>query len=103
MEIDYRHALSAADARARLGLLGSYLSNKWGIKINWPDDDRATFSGKYLVVKIEGELRLVDQVVQFRGADPGMLWRKRAAEYIRSKLSRYLDPATAPADLPTGA
>lgn len=103
MEIDYRHALTAEDARARLGLLGAYLTNKWGIKIAWPDTDRAVFSGKYLVVKIEGELRLRDQVVQFRGQDPGFLWRKKAADYIQGKLSRYLDPATPPAELPTGA
>ncbi len=103
MEIDYRHVLSNEDARTRLSMLGAYLSNKWGIKIAWPDTDRATFSGKYLVVRIEGEIRLGDKVVQFRGQDPGFLWRKRAAEYIQGKLSRYLDPATAPADLPTGA
>ena len=103
MEIDYRHGLSPADARARLDVLSSYLTNKWGIKVNWADPQRATFSGKYLVVKIEGEITLRDQLVQFRGDDPGFLWRKRAAEYIKGKLSRYLDPSVQLADLPTGA
>jgi len=100
MEIDYKHELPADDARARLGALADYLGNKWGLKVAWADPERATFTGKYLVVKIKGELTLRDRVVQFRGDDPGFLWRKKAAEYITHKLARYLDPRTQLADLP---
>lgn len=100
MEIDYKHELPADDARARLGALGDYLANKWGIKVAWADAQRATFSGKYLVVKINGELTLRERSVSFRAEDPGFLWRKKAAEYIHYKLSRYLDPRTQLADLP---
>ena len=32
MEIDYRHSLEEADARARLHALGEYLDNRHGIQ-----------------------------------------------------------------------
>ena len=60
------------------------------------------FAGKYLVVKIDGELTLGDGHARFRGEDPGFLWRNRAKDYIQSKLAKYLDPKTvAVAALPT--
>ncbi|MEZ4365652.1 MAG: polyhydroxyalkanoic acid system family protein [Kofleriaceae bacterium] len=102
MEIDYKHGLPADDARARLEALADYLGNKWGIKIAWTAPERATFSGRYMVVKIQGELTLREQVVQFRGEDPGFLWRKKASEYITYKLKTYLDPQVQLADLPRG-
>jgi hypothetical protein len=36
------------------------------------------FNGKYLVVKIEGELSLGEGHARFKGEDPGFLWRNRA-------------------------
>ncbi len=102
MQIDYKHTLADDDARARLHVLGEYLHNRHGIKVAWLDPDRATFSGKYLVVKIDGELSAAPGLVKFRGHDPGFLWRKRATEYIEGKLNFYLDP-TKPLDtLPRG-
>ena len=92
MEIDHKHGLPVEDARARLQALGEYLHNRHGIKVTWQDADRARFSGKYLVVKIEGEMRLEPGHVRFRGEDPGFLWRKKATEYIQGKLTAYLDP-----------
>ncbi|MDQ3369538.1 MAG: polyhydroxyalkanoic acid system family protein [Myxococcota bacterium] len=100
MEIDFPYVLSEQDARARLEILGQYLNNKHGIKVSWLDADRARFSGKYLVVKIDGELSLKNGRAQFRGEDPGFLWRGRAKEYIESKLAKYLDPKVSSADLP---
>jgi hypothetical protein len=100
MEIDFPYTLSDQDARARLDLLGEYLVNRHGIKISWIDPSRARFSGKYLVVKIEGELTLGNGHAQFKGEDPGFLWRNRAKEYIKNKLATYLDPKTTAADLP---
>lgn len=102
MEIDYPYALSDQDALSRLQILGTYLSNRHGIKVTWVDDKRAKFNGKYLVVKIDGELTLDGGHARFRGEDPGFLWRNRAKDYIQNKLAAYLDPKTAQSSLPTG-
>jgi hypothetical protein len=101
MEIDYKYELSDQDARSRLDILGKYLASKHGIKVTWSDPNKARFSGKYLVVKIEGELSLASGLAQFRGEDPGFLWRGKAKEYIREKLEKYLDPKTPADQLPT--
>jgi hypothetical protein len=100
MEIDYRHSLADDEARARLQVLGEYLTNRHGIKVSWIDANRARFSGKYLVVKIEGELSMAAGIARFRGEDPGFLWRRKAVDYIEGKLAKYLDPKTPIADLP---
>jgi hypothetical protein len=102
MEIDFRHALPEAEATERLQALGDYLQNRHGIKVDWVDANRATFHGKYMVVKIDGELTRGPGIVRFRGKDPGFLWRKRAADYIEGKLKVYLDPATPIQELPRG-
>lgn len=99
MEINYKHELPAVDARARLEVLGEYLHNRHGIKVTW-DGDRARFAGKYLVVKIDGEMRVEGNQVSFRGEDPGFLWRKKATAYIEEKLKKYLDPKLKMSDLP---
>lgn len=101
MEIDFRYALSDQDARSRLEILGQYLANKHGIQVTWVDPTRARFAGKYLVVKIDGELTLGNGHAQFRGEDPGFLWRNRAKDYIQGKLAKYLDPKAEPSQLPT--
>lgn len=100
MEIDFQYGVSDQDARARLDVLGLYLQNRHGIKVTWVDEKRARFSGKYLMVKIEGELSLGNSHAQFKGEDPGFLLRARAKDYIQGKLAKYLDPKTALADLP---
>jgi hypothetical protein len=102
MEIDFQYALSDEEARARLELLGKYLVNRHGIKVTWLDESCAQFSGKYLVVRIHGELTMRAGRAQFKGEDPGFLWRGRAKDYIEGKLAKYLDPQTDPAQLPTG-
>ena len=102
MEIDFQYALSDEEARARLELLGMYLVNRHGIKVTWLEENRAQFSGKYLVVRIHGELTMRAGRAQFKGEDPGFLWRGRAKDYIEGKLAKYLDPQTDPAQLPIG-
>ncbi len=99
MEIDFQYVLSDTEAKTRLELLGQYLMNRHGIKVTWVDESRARFSGKYLLVKIEGELSLGNSHAQFKGEDPGFLLRARAKDYIQSKLAKYLDPKNAVADL----
>jgi hypothetical protein len=101
MEIDFPYELSDDEARARLDILAQYLSNRHGIKVTWPEPTKARFSGKYLIVRIEGDLTLGDGHARFRGEDPGFLWRKKATEYIKNKLETYLDPKAVPASLPT--
>lgn len=101
MKFDYPHTLDKEDARTRLLRLGDYLMNRHGIQVSW-SGDRGSFRGKYLVVQIEGELVLGDGVVHVTGKDPGFLWRKRAAEYLKSKLATYLDPSRPAEKLPTG-
>lgn len=100
MEIDFQYVLSDQDAKDRLDVLGQYLHNKHGIKVTWVDEKRARFSGKYLLVKIEGELSLGNSKAQFRGEDPGFLLRARAKDYIQGKLAKYLDPKVTLAELP---
>ena len=102
MEIDFPYSLSDQDARGRLDRLGQYLSNRHGIQVTWLDDTRARFHGKYLVVKIDGELTLGGGHARFKGEDPGLLWRNRAKNYIQGKLAKYLDPEIESAQLPTG-
>ena len=100
MEIDFQYVLSDEEAKDRLELLGQYLQNKHGIKVTWVDAQRARFSGKYLLVKIEGELSLGNSHAIFKGEDPGFLLRARAKDYIKGKLEKYLDPKNAVSDLP---
>lgn len=102
MEIEFPYAFSDQDALSRLQILGQYLTSRHGIDVTWIDASRARFSGKYLVVTINGELSIGSGRAHFKGEDPGFLWRKRASEYIRSKLATYLDPAVAVTDLPSG-
>jgi hypothetical protein len=101
MKFDHPYKLDKEDARARLVKLGEYLQNRHGIKVSW-SGDTGRFSGKYLVVHIDGELALGDGVVRVSGKDPGFLWRRRAADYLKRKLESYLDPSVAPDQLPTG-
>lgn len=100
MEIEYKHRLDEPEAQARLKVLGEYLEKRHGIAVSWATPDRAQFNGKYLVVKIRGELVLSPGMVKFRGDDPGFLWRGKATDYIQEKLVKYLDPKIALADLP---
>jgi len=101
MEIDFPYVVTDADARSRLEVLGQYLVNRHGIRVTWLDPSRARFSGKYIVVKIDGELSLGNGHAQFKGEDPGFLWRNKAKDYIHGKLAKYLDPKIALAELPT--
>jgi len=101
MQIDFPHTLSQDDAKARLEALGDYLRNRHGIQVTW-QGDKAAFKGRYMVVKFSGELTFGDGVVHFRGEDPGILWRKRATNYLLGKLTKYLDPGVEIETLPRG-
>jgi hypothetical protein len=100
MEIDFPYELSDQDARGRLDILSQYLANRHGIQVTWVEPAKAKFSGKYLVVRIDGELTFGGGRAKFRGEDPGFLWRGRAKDYIQGKLAKYLDPNNSPDQLP---
>jgi hypothetical protein len=91
--------MSHEEAKARLEALGDYLQNRHGINVTW-SGDQASFKGKYLVVHIEGTLTLDGKKALFNGKDPGFLWRGKASDYIKKKLTQYLDPAKKLEELP---
>jgi hypothetical protein len=93
-ELSFPHRLDAPDARARMHALADYLGNKYGLTVQWTNDDEANISGSYLVVSISGTLRVGPTQVAFSGTDPGMLWRGKAKTYLLGKLEKYLNPAT---------
>ncbi len=79
MEIDYPYSLSDQEAWSQLALLGGIPRRaRHGIKVTWVDATRARFSGKYLIVKIDGDLTLGNGHAQFKGEDRAFLWRNRA-------------------------
>ena len=100
MKFEYPYDVTREDAHQRLDALREYLINRHGIAVEWTGDDTAKFTGKYMVVKIDGELTLADGVIHFNGKDPGMLWRKRAIKYLKGKLAAYMDPNTPVEQLP---
>lgn len=102
MNFEYPFSVSHEEARTRLHALGEYLTNRHGIRVTWPSEDKAKFAGKYMVVTIDGEMTLGKGAVQVSAKDPGMLWRKKAMSYLQEKLAIYLDPATPVDKLPRG-
>lgn len=101
MEFDYKYEVPREEAKTRLEALSLYLTNRHGIQVTWAGDT-ATFNGKYMIVKIQGEMTLDDGVVHVLGKDPGRMWRSKAMEYLQSKLAKYLDPSTPVGELPQG-
>lgn len=99
MQFDYPHSLGADAACERLHKLSAYLLNRHGIKVEW-DGMRGSFDGKYLMVTIKGHMMVEEERVHFDGKDPGMLWRKKAVNYLKEKLEIYLDPNTPVEELP---
>ncbi len=99
MNFEYVHTLEKTDAKARLEALSEYLENRHGIRCVW-DGDNGTIRGKYLVVKIEGDMHIEEDRIRFSGRDPGLLWRKKATNYMQKKLALYLDPKTPIEELP---
>jgi hypothetical protein len=92
MKIEKAHSFTPEEAKKRLEALGDYLRNKHGLQVTW-SGDRASFSGRFLVVTIKGTLSLQPNKAVFEGEDPGFLWRGKAKDYIESKLRIYLDSA----------
>ena len=100
MQFDYPHSLGTEEASKRIHVLCQYLLNRHGIKVDW-DGTTGRFDGKYLMVTIQGRMDVEENRVHFDGKDPGMLWRKKAVNYLKEKLETYLDPNTPIEELPT--
>ena len=99
MQFDYTHNVALDEAQARLERLGSYLENRHGIAVKWTGHE-CTIDGKYLLVKIEGQMVVDEERIHFDGRDPGMLWRGKAIKYLKEKLEMYLDTTTPIDELP---
>ena len=100
MQFDYPHSLGTEEASKRIHVLCQYLLNRHGIKVDWVGTT-GRFDGKYLMVTIQGRMDVEENRVHFDGKDPGMLWRKKAVNYLKEKLETYLDPNTPIEELPT--
>jgi hypothetical protein len=92
MGFDFPYFLTDAEACARLQRLGMFFQNKHGMQVSWLSGNHVQFVGTYLGARIQGELVVGNQLARFRGADPGLLLRKRAQDYVESKLRVYLNP-----------
>jgi len=99
MTLEVAHTFSREDARARIEALGDYFANKYNVDVGW-SGDRANIKAKYMMLKVDGHIDILDDNVVLEGPDPGRLLRNKATDYLRKKLLKYLDPATALDDLP---
>lgn len=95
LELEHRHTIDDAQAKARMEALGDYFANRHNLKVAWVSPTKATVTGKYALITIAGELELAGPGhIKLRGPDPGFLLRKKAEDYLRRKLTAYLDLAT---------
>ncbi|HEY6882018.1 MAG TPA: polyhydroxyalkanoic acid system family protein [Polyangiales bacterium] len=100
MEIEHKHAFAHDEAKARAKALAEYLESKHGMKVEWSGDDAFRLSGKYTVVNIDANVKILADKVHVIGKDPGMLWRGPAKTYIAKKLNQYMDPGASLESLP---
>jgi hypothetical protein len=96
-EFHVSHSLPRAEARARIEKLTSAWS-RHGVQSTWKGDE-AQLDGKVLGMHLVATLRVTDSQVGGEATDPGMLLRGKAKKYLTEKFEKYLDPATALADL----
>jgi hypothetical protein len=93
MEIEHKHPFAHDEAKARAKALAEYLTNKHGMNVAWSGDDSFRLTGKYTVVSIDANVKVLPDKVHVTGPDPGMLWRGPAKAYIAKKLTQYMDAA----------
>lgn len=99
MELNIPHRFDTDEARARMEALGEYYQNKYSARVSW-SGNRANIKAKQMMVTIDATLILEDGRVRLEGKDPGRLLRKKAENYLRGKLQKYLDPNTPVDKLP---
>ena len=99
IELEVAHSLPITQALERLYALGDYYHHRHGAVVTW-SDHVGDIVVRYLGLRLTVRVRLDDARVTCDAPDPGFLLRKKGLEYLRKKINRYLDPATAVSDLP---
>jgi hypothetical protein len=99
LSLTERHTLTYADASARLHKLGVYLIAKYGLKVIWVGD-RVRVIGRVMLIKIDVTVQLLAGRIELTGADPGVLWRAPAENFLREAVQKYLDPLVTIDSLP---
>lgn len=88
-----RYELSDAEALDRLRALSEYWSKKHGVHTEWLSDTSARLKGRKLGVTFDARVELGGGRVVV-DATFGFLARKLGGpEYVRRKVTTYLDPA----------
>jgi len=89
LKVVHNHSLSMDEVRTRVAKLGEFLT-KNGIGVVWQSENVAKVSGKYIVVKIDALVTITSKQVVIDGKDPGFLWRRKAQEFLQSKMKEYI-------------
>ncbi|MCC6620352.1 MAG: polyhydroxyalkanoic acid system family protein [Deltaproteobacteria bacterium] len=99
IELEVAHDLPIEEAHARMLALGEYYHHRHGAVVTWADH-QGDIAVRYLGIKLHVRVLVEARRVHCEAPDPGFLLRKRGIEYLRKKIARYLDPATAVDALP---
>jgi len=99
IELEVAHDLPLDQAHERMQALGEYYHNRHGAVVTWADHT-GDIAVRYLGIKLHVRVQVDARRVHCEAPDPGFLLRKRGIEYLRKKIARYLDAATAVGALP---
>ncbi|MGA9522450.1 MAG: polyhydroxyalkanoic acid system family protein [Myxococcaceae bacterium] len=86
-----RHSFSREEARVRLQQLFDYWSQAYGVQRRWYGDT-ARVTGRIMGIYFDARVTVKDGAVEAVASDPGFLFRGAAADYINSKLRKYMHP-----------
>ncbi len=86
-----RHTFSRDEARVRLQQLLDYWNQAYGVQRRWYGDS-ARVTGRIMGIYFDARVTVKDGAVEAVASDPGFLFRAAAADYINSKLRKYLHP-----------
>lgn len=101
IELEVEHSLPPESALLRVQALGEYYEHRHGAQVTWHDGN-GEIQVKYIGIKLVVKVRVEPRRVHCEAPDPGFLLRKRGTEYLRKKITRYLDPAVPVDSLPRG-
>lgn len=101
IELAVDHTLPMDAALARMHALADYYIHRHGATVQW-DHGVGDIHVKYIGVKLLVRVKVDSHCVHCEAPDPGFLLRRRGLDYLRKKLTRYLDPATPVELLPRG-
>ena len=98
IDLEVAHNLPIEQAVERMHALGEYYHHRHAATVTWTGN-AGDIAVRYLGLRLHVIVRVEAQRVFAEAPDPGFLLRKRGIEYLRKKIGRYLDPATAVSDL----